>query len=67
MRLSGMLRSGKPLKVYTFQDRDLQKFKDVAKQYGVLYAVLTTVAKKPFLQPFFRFTVQCSFSKPEGN
>ena len=39
-RLAGMLRSGKPLKVYTFQDRDLQKFKDVAKQYGILFTVL---------------------------
>ena len=39
-RLESMLRSGKPLKVYTFKDSDLQKFKEVAKQYGVLYAVL---------------------------
>lgn len=31
-RLSNMLRSGKPLKVYTF--------KEVAKEYGVLYTVL---------------------------
>lgn len=39
-RLSNMLRSGKPLKVYTFKDRDLAKFKEVAKEYGVLYTVL---------------------------
>lgn len=39
-RLESMLRSGKPLKVYTFKDSDLQKFKEVAKQYGILYAVL---------------------------
>lgn len=39
-RLSSMLRSGKPLKVYTFEDKDLSKFKDVAKQYGVLYSIL---------------------------
>ena len=35
-----MLRSGKPLKVYTFRDSDLPKFKEVAKQYGILYTVL---------------------------
>ena len=39
-RLETMLKSGKPLKVYTFRDRDLQKFKEVAKQYGVLYTIL---------------------------
>lgn len=39
-RLESMLRSGKPLKVYTFRDSDLPKFKEVAKQYGILYAVL---------------------------
>ena len=39
-RLESMLRSGKPLKVYTFKDSDLQKFKEVAKQYGILYTVL---------------------------
>lgn len=39
-RLSSMLRSGKPLKVYTFEAKDLPKFKEVAKQYGVLYTIL---------------------------
>lgn len=39
-RLSNMLRSGKKLRVYTFQDKDLPKFKEVAKQYGILYTVL---------------------------
>ena len=39
-RLSSMLRSGKPLKVYTFEEKDLSKFKEVAKQYGVLYSIL---------------------------
>lgn len=39
-RLESMLRSGKPLKVYTFRDNDLPKFKEVAKQYGILYTVL---------------------------
>lgn len=39
-RLTNMLRSGKPIKVYTFKDKDLPKFKECAKQYGVLYTVL---------------------------
>lgn len=39
-RLSSMLRSGKPLKVYTFRDKDLEKFKECAKEYGVLFCIL---------------------------
>ena len=39
-RLANMLRSGKKLRVYTFGEKDLPKFKEVAKQYGILYTVL---------------------------
>lgn len=39
-RLSGMLRSGKELKVFAVKDTDLQKFCTEAKKYGVLYCVL---------------------------
>ena len=39
-RLETMLRSGKPLKVYTFKESDLPQFKKVADQYGILYSVL---------------------------
>lgn len=39
-RLSNMIRSGKQVKVYTFQMEDLPQFKDVAKQYGILYTIL---------------------------
>lgn len=39
-RLSNMLRSGKPIKVYTFQHKDMEKFKEVAKEYGILYCIL---------------------------
>lgn len=39
-RLTNMLRSGKPLKVYTFKRENLEKFKEVAKEYGILYTVL---------------------------
>ena len=40
MRLSSMLRSGKELRVFAVQDKDLQKFCEAAKQYGILYCVL---------------------------
>ena len=40
-RLTNMLRSGKELKVFTVKRGDLQKFTQEAKNYGVLYCVLT--------------------------
>lgn len=39
-RLTNMLKSGKELKVYTIQNKDLKKFSEEAKRYGVLYCVL---------------------------
>lgn len=39
-RLSNMLASGKALRVYTFKDNDLKKFREVAREYGILYTVL---------------------------
>lgn len=39
-RLTNMLRSGKELKVFAVQDKDLVKFSREAKKYGVLYCVL---------------------------
>ena len=39
-RLTNMLRSGKELKVFAVQDKDLTKFCREAKKYGVLYCVL---------------------------
>lgn len=39
-RLSGMLRSGKELKVFAVKDEDLRKFTQEAKRYGVLYCAL---------------------------
>ena len=39
-RLTNMLRSGKELKVFAVQDKDLVKFSKEAKKYGVLYCVL---------------------------
>lgn len=40
IRLTNMLRSGKELKVFAVQDKDLQTFCTEAKKYGVLYCVL---------------------------
>ena len=45
-RLTGMLRSGKELKVFTMQNRDIQKFQKEAKRYGVLYCVLKDTDNK---------------------
>ena len=39
-RLSSMLKTGKPLKVYEIQQKDLKKFAQEARRYGVLYCVL---------------------------
>lgn len=39
-RLASMLRSGKELKVFTVKNKDLKKFTQEAKKYGVLYCVL---------------------------
>ena len=44
-RLGTMLRSGKELKVFTVRGKDLRKFTEDARRYGVLYCVL---AKKNF-------------------
>ena len=39
-RLTGMLKSGRELKVFTVRQEDLKKFSQEAKRYGVLYCVL---------------------------
>lgn len=49
-RLTNMLRSGKPLKVYTFKRDNLEKFKEVAKEYGIR-RTLTTESLAVFM-PF---------------
>ena len=48
-RLSSMIKSGKELKVFAVPQRELKKFTDHAKQYGVLYCVLKDKENKsPF-------------------
>lgn len=38
--LTNMLKSGKPLKVFSIKKEDLKKFSDEAKRYGVLFAAI---------------------------
>ena len=39
-KLKNMLKSGRPLKVFSIKQGDYEKFKDEAKRYGVLYSPL---------------------------
>ena len=39
-RLTNMIKSGKELKVFSIPQKDLKKFTEQAKRYGVLYCVL---------------------------
>lgn len=41
-RLTGMLKTGRELKVFTIRQEDLKTFSQEAKRYGVLYCVLKT-------------------------
>lgn len=45
-RLSKMIRSGKELKVFSIEQKDLKKFTQEAKRYGVLYNVLRDKSRK---------------------
>jgi len=45
-RLTNMIRSGKELKVFSIPNKDLPKFVEQAKRYGVLYCVLKDKEQK---------------------
>lgn len=45
-RLTNMIRSGKELKVFSIPNRDLPKFVEQAKRYGVLYCLLKDKEKE---------------------
>lgn len=45
-RLSNMLKSGKPLSVFSVKREDLQKFQEEAKRYGILYCALLDKKEK---------------------
>lgn len=39
-KLDDMLKSGKPLKIFTIKKEDLKKFSDLSKDYGISYCAL---------------------------
>ena len=39
-RLNNMLKAGKPLKIFSIKNEDLERFKYEAKKYGILYCAL---------------------------
>ena len=39
-RLNNMLKTGKPLQIFTIKSEDLKKFSQEAKKYGILYCAL---------------------------
>lgn len=44
--LINMLKSGKPLKIFSIQKQDLQKFVEETKRYGILYCTLVDKKNK---------------------
>jgi hypothetical protein len=46
-RMTSMLKSGKPLEIFSVKDSDLQKFMQGAKQYGIVYCVLRNRKNSP--------------------
>ena len=46
-RLKQMLKSGKPLEIYTIKERDLERFAKGAKEYGIVYCILRSTKNSP--------------------
>jgi len=46
-RLNSMLKSGKQLEIFSVKERDLQKFVQGAKEYGIVYCVLRDKNQTP--------------------
>ena len=46
-RLTSMLKSGKALEIISVRDRDLSKFAQGAKEYGIVYCVLRNTKNSP--------------------
>lgn len=46
-RMTSMLKSGKALEIFSVKDRDLHKFMQGAKQYGIVYCVLRNRQNTP--------------------
>jgi len=46
-RLTAMLKSGKPLEIFSVKEGDLKAFSQAAKQYGIVYCVLRNTKNCP--------------------
>jgi hypothetical protein len=46
-RLTTMLKSGKPLEIFSVKESDLKKFMQGAKEYGIVYCVLKNSKSNP--------------------
>jgi len=46
-RLSSMLKSGKPLEIFSVKESDLKQFSQAAKDYGIVYCVLRSTKNSP--------------------
>jgi hypothetical protein len=46
-RMTSMLKSGKPLEIFSIKDSDLRQFTQSAKQYGIVYCVLRNTKNSP--------------------
>ena len=46
-RMSSMLKSGRPLEIFSVRESDLKKFMQGAKQYGIVYCVLRNAKNSP--------------------
>ena len=46
-RMNSMLKSGKPLEIFSVKESDLKKFMQGAKQYGIVYCVLRNAKNNP--------------------
>jgi hypothetical protein len=46
-RLTSMLKSGKPLEIFSLKESDLAKFAQGAKQYGIVYCLLRKKESSP--------------------
>ena len=53
-RLDRLLREGKELKIIALQSKDVGQFKELAKQYGVLFAVIKDKAQNEKVDVMFK-------------
>ena len=62
-RLTNMIKSGKELKVFSIPNKDLKKFTEQAKRYGVLYCVLRDKTQRAIMYRLILLPVQRTLPK----